>query len=800
MRLLFILSSFLWLSAKAGGNAKRTSPIRKEELIRKVRKVGKQEKISPFPSCFPAFLISSSFFLVPIPKNGGEPFLFSSSLRAAETVSFRTDVIAALSRAGCNSGTCHGSPQGKNGFRLSLRGFDADVDFASLVKDQGGRRIDRLHPEESLILMKGTGRVRHQGGVIFGKLDPAYRVLAQWIAEGGRDSEPSALVRLEISSHSPQRGTTVREHQLRVRAHFQNDSIRDVTDLCVFTSSDAPSVPVNANGLVRFKKTAEASILVRYLDQIGSLRLAYVEPDPGFAFQSPAPTNFVDELVFAKQREMQLLPAPVASDEVFLRRVHLDLIGSLPTAEAAREFLDSKELDKRAKLIDRLLSRDEYAAFWALKWADILRGSPTTIGDRGVYSFHRYLTRTFADDRPMTDFARELLTGQGNTVHKPAANFYRVARTPEDAAESAAQIFMGLRVQCAKCHNHPFESITQKDYFGLAAYFAQVQFKGAQFGLDDEIVFLAPGRDVHDPKTRKAIEPIAFGSPAGPIGPDDDRRERFADWLTKPGNKYFAASIVNRTWFHLLGRGIVDPVDDFRDTNPPSNPQLLQALTEEFTKNGYRLKPLIRTILNSRSYQLASSGEPTLSPNAANPDRYFTKATIRMLSAEQILDAVSQATGVPERFKGYPLGTKAIELAEGGINHPFLQAFSKPVRDATCECAREEDPALPQILHLLNNAGLVEKVKSPKSRIGGWLKEGHNTAEIVERIYLATLSRRPTVKEKELVTKHIDSLPERSAGLHDLQFLNQSERVFAEALGLSCRKADVIPTCKQGKK
>jgi hypothetical protein len=297
-----------------------------------------------------------------------------------------------------------------------------------------------------------------------------------------------------------------------------------------------------------------------------------------------------------------------------------------------------------------------------------------------------------------------------------------------------------------------------------------VQFKGAQFGLDDEIVYLAPGREIQNPKTRKPQEPIAFGQPAGPLGPDDDRRQRFADWLTKPGNKYFAASIANRTWFHLVGRGIVDPVDDFRDTNPPSNPQLLQALVDDFAKNGYRLKPLIRTILNSRTYQLASDGAPPLSPDAADPERCFTKASIRMLSAEQILDAVSQATGVPEPFKGYPLGTRAMELPEGGINHPFLQAFSKPVRDVTCECAREEDPSLPQILHLLNNAGVVEKVKSPNGRIAAWSKDNKDTAWLVEQVYLATLSRRPSAKELELVTKHLHSLPDRMTGLHDLQF------------------------------
>jgi hypothetical protein len=372
-----------------------------------------------------------------------------------------------------------------------------------------------------------------------------------------------------------------------------------------------------------------------------------------------------------------------------------------------------------------------------------------------------------ADDKPMTQFARELLTGTGNTLNKPAANFYRVTRTPEDSAEAAAQLFLGVRMQCAKCHNHPFENITQTDYYGLAAFFARVQFKGSQFGSDDEIVFVQPGREINNPLTRKPQPPLAFGSEIK-LTPDDDRREKLADWLTEPSNKYFAPSIVNRVWFHLLGKGIVDPVDDFRDTNPPSSPELLDALTKEFTKHGYRLKPLMRVILNSRTYQLASES-PKQSANAANPDRYFVAAQVRMLSAEQILDAVSSATGVPEKFKGYPAGTRAIALPEGGINHPFLQAFSKPVRDVICECAREDDPALPQVLHLLNNAGLLAKVKSADGRVATLLKAGKDDAAVIEQIYLGTLSRRPTAHEKELLTKHLAGVKDRTAGLQDVQ-------------------------------
>jgi hypothetical protein len=705
-------------------------------------------------------------------------FLSISEARAAEPtpVDFRTDVVAALSRAGCNQGACHGSPQGKNGFRLSLRGYDPDLDFFTLTRSEMGRRVDRLHPENSLFLLKGTGRVPHGGGVVLHHDDPVYRVLLHWVAEGCRDGGPSTLVRLEAAPDRLRLPADNPTLQLQARAHFQDGQVRDVTELAVFTLNDSEVASVTPNGLVRFNHTAEVSILVRYLDRFASARLTWVQPDPHFVFTAPKPANYIDDLVFARQRELQLLPAPVASDEVFLRRVHLDVIGSLPTAEEARAFLDSTDPDKRARLIDRLLERDEFASFWALKWADVMRGSPTTLSERGVHSFHRWLVRAVAEDRPLDQFARELLTAQGNTLHKPAAGFYRVARTPEEVAENFAQLFLGVRVQCARCHNHPFESITQTDYFGLAAYFAQVQRKGAKFMLDDEVIFLSPG-EVRNPQTRKNQELIAFGSPAGKLTPNEDRRARLADWLTQPDNPYFAPSLVNRTWFHLFGQGIVEPVDDFRATNPPSNPELLRALADDFVKNGYRLKPLVRTILNSRTYQLAAVGPPQ-SPTAAPAGRYFTSARVKMLSAEQVLDAVSLATGVPEPFKGYPLGTKAIELAEGGINHSFLQAFAKPVRDVSCECAREEDPSLPQVLHLLNNAGLLGKLTSPEARLAGWLREDKDDKRVLERIYLATLSRRPTAPEMEIALRHLVTLQgDRVKAMQDLQFalLNSNE-------------------------
>jgi Protein of unknown function (DUF1549)/Protein of unknown function (DUF1553) len=702
-----------------------------------------------------------------------------SVARAEESrpVDFRTDVIAALSSAGCNQGSCHGSPQGKNGFRLSLRGHDPDWDLAVLTRAEMGRRVDLQRPDKSLFLLKGAGRVAHQGGVVLRDNGPNYRILLRWVAEGCRDGGPSPITELEVSPSRRRLPSDAPEQQLTVRAHFKSGEVRDVTELAVFSVNDLEAASVSRKGLVHFQQTAEVSVLVRYLNQFASARLTYVRTDPKFVFQAPKPANAIDEQVFARQRELQLLPSPVASDEVFLRRVYLDVVGALPTPDEAKSFLDSTDADKRSKLIEKLLERDEFAEFWALKWADVMRGSPVTLSERGVHSFHRYLVKTVAEDRPLNEFAREMLVSLGNTLNKPAASFYRVARTPEESAETFAQLFLGVRVQCAKCHNHPFENITQTDYYGLAAYFAQVERKGEKFMLDDEIIYLAPGREVQNPQTRKNQEPIAFGSPAGKLTPDDDRREKLADWLTQADNPYFAPSLVNRIWYHLLGVGIVVPVDDFRATNPPSNPELLRSLSDDFVKHGYRLKPLLRTILNSKTYQLASTG-PRQSPHAARAERYFSRAKVKMLSAEQVLDAVSQATGVPEPFKGYPSGTRAIELAEGGVDHPFLQAFAKPVRDSVCECGREEDPSLPEMLQLLNNANLLAKLKSPTGRIALWLGEGMDGRSLIEEVYLSTLSRRPTPAEFEIALRHVDALKgDLSQAMQDLQFglMNTSE-------------------------
>jgi len=700
-----------------------------------------------------------------------------SGMGTPSAVDFRTDVMAALSRAGCSQGACHGSPQGKGGFRLSLRGYDPNLDLDTLTRETAGRRTNRLDPAQSLLLLKGAARVPHQGGQRFQLTDPAYQTLLGWIGGGCLDSAvPRPLKKLEVLPAKRSLDPAHPTQQLVALAHFADGSVVDVTSLAVFTTGHDAAVSVSPQGLVKFNNTHEASVLVRYLEQVRSVQLTYIRDDPNYAFQGPEPANLVDRHIFARQRAMQLQPSGLSSDSAFLRRVYLDTIGALPTPDEAKAFLDSVEPDKRAKLIDQLLQRSEYASFWAMKWADVMRGNRNTVSSRGVHSLHRYLLKHFAEDRPFDQFAREIVTGLGNTLHKPPANFYRIAPSPDDAAESFAQLFLGVRMQCAKCHNHPFEALTQTDYYGLAAYFARVKIKGKQFGLDDEIVYLDKQGEVQHPLTRKNLEPIVFGEAAGKFEADEDRRGRLADWLTRPDNKMFARSTVNRVWYHLLGKGIVEPVDDFRDTNPPSHPELLDELAQEFIKGGYRLRPVLRTILNSKTYQL--SAEPVAqSLAAANPARYFTRASVRMLSAEQAVDAVSAAIGLPDRFPGYPLGTRAIELAEGAIDHNFLTAFSKPVRDAACDCAREDEPSLNEVLHLINNRDLVKRIESADSRLGRWLKDDRSTPEIVEGLYLGAVSRRPTDAERKLIDGHIAELGDRAAALRDVQhaLLNANE-------------------------
>jgi len=698
-------------------------------------------------------------------------------------VSFRRDVIAALNVGGCNMGACHGTPSGKNGFRLSLRGDDPRFDYLQLTREQFGRRTGRHNAEQSLIFLKGVGRVPHEGGQRFSPSSLAAEMLLAWLSEGLQDDPPDLPPLQQVQVHPGPRVQTApaRWQQLAVVARFADGQTRDVTRLSNYSSSDPSIADVSAEGLVEFKRSGEVAILVRYLEQLVSIRLTYLEPKEGYRWSHPPEHNFIDKHVYAKLRQMNLLPSELCSDGDFVRRVYLDVLGRLPTVAETQAFLQDRDPRKREKLIDQLVEMPEFADFWALKWADVLRSSRKTIQLKGSHGMQAWLRSHLLRNTPWDEVVRELLTASGNTFSNPPANYYRVARDPQSLAETTAQLFFGIRLQCAKCHNHPFERWTQDDYYGFAAWFARVKLRPEPVlgGPPDgpaaaEVVFVERSGEVTQPRSGRVMKPRFLGVGEKEADPNQDRRAILAAWLTAPDNPFFAKSVVNRVWFHLMGKGIVDPVDDFRDSNPPSNEELLNALAADFVAHKYDLKHLIRTILKSRTYQLS------VQPNEYNAedDKYFSKAVTKLLTAEQLLDALCDLTGVPEKFNGLPLGTRAVQLPDGEVNHPFLKAFGQPARELACECERESEGNLGQALQLINGPTVNEKVRNPNNRLGKLLGANASDQAILDELYLAAYSRLPTPEERSQVQEHLRKNPDRRKAWEDVLWAIINTREF----------------------
>jgi hypothetical protein len=702
-----------------------------------------------------------------------------------QRVSFRQDVIAGLNVGGCNAGACHGTPSGKNGFRLSLRGFDPAQDYLQLTRDVWGRRTDKQDAYASLLLQKGLGRVPHEGGARFGADTVAGEAIAAWIGQGMPDDpkDQPAVKQVEILPGARVLNAPARWQQLAVVAHRADGSIRDVTRLTVFTSSDPGIADVTPNGLVEFKQAGEVAILCRYLEEMRSVRITYLEPRADFAWSNPPEANFVDRHVFAKLKQMTILPSDLCTDAEFVRRAYLDACGLLPTPAEATKFLADQAPDKRARLIDQLLERPEFGDFWALKWSDVLRSNRKTIQVKGVHAFQLWLRDHMARNTPLDVVIRELLTATGNTFANPPANYYRIAKDPTGLAETTAQLFFGVRMQCAKCHNHPFEAITQDDYYSTAAWFARVKTKKdavnpGKAATDPvaEVVFAGRDGEVTQPRSGQVMAPKFLKGAAPTIPAGKDRREVFAEWLTGPDNPYFAKSVVNRVWYHLMGKGIVDPVDDFRDSNPPSNDELLDALSKDFVAHKFDLKHVVRTILNSRTYQLSAE------PNETNKDdaKYFSHAVTKLLSAEQLLDALCDVTAVPEKFAGLPLGTRAIQLPDGEVNHPFLKTFGQPARELACECERESDSNLAQALQLINGPTINDKLRNPNNRLGKLLAEKKGEKEVLDALYLAALSRPATDAERGPALSHVARGRDKRKAWEDVLWaiLNTREFLF----------------------
>lgn len=676
-----------------------------------------------------------------------------------QPVSFRDEVIAALNVGGCNAGACHGTPSGKGGFKLSLRGFDPEADYLQLTRDVLGRRTDRQRPDASLVLQKALGRIPHEGGARFAPSSVPALTIRTWLAQGLADdaAKHHEVKALEVLPGSRVTLAPGRFQQLAVRATFTDGASRDVTRLTVFSSSDDSVASVTPTGLVEFKGPGEVAILSRYLLEMNTIRLTYLEPRPGFSWPNPPEHNYVDKHVFAKLKMLSIPPSGLCSDDEFIRRAFLDLCGVLPTSDEVRKFLADKSKDKREKLIDALLERPEYADYWTMKWSDVLRSSRKTIQIKGTHVFQRWLRTHIARDSGFDRITRELITAKGSTFSNPAANYYRIARDSQNLAETTAQLFFGIRMQCAKCHNHPFERWTQDDYYSMAAWFARVRQKAdkSEPGLPGqpgaEVIFTDRGGEVTQPRTGRVMAPKYLGGDAPKIEARQDRREVLADWLAASHNPFFAKATVNRVWYHLMGKGIVDPVDDFRDSNPSANDELLEALAKDFAANKFRFKHLIRTIMTSRTYQLSAEALPLNKDDT----KYFSHAVTKLLPAEPLLDAICAATAVPEKFAGMPLGTRAVQLPDGDANHPFLKTFGQPARELACECERESDSNLAQALQLINGPTLNDKLRVATNRVGKLLAKKLTDQAMLEELYLSTLSRYPTGEDVKVNMEYL---------------------------------------------
>ncbi len=708
-----------------------------------------------------------------------------SQSEVPQPVSFDYHALPILAQTGCSGGSCHGSPQGKAGFRLSLFGSDRELDRMSLTREFFGRRTNLIEPDKSLLLMKPTGQIAHQGGKRLDVADPRYKLLHDWIAEGAKTEHfgPNCVgIQVFPSENILLKFPKAAQH-FSVIARFEDGSTRDVTRLAKYECSDPKVAEVDQNGLVRGIQRGESAVIIRYLNFIETPLVTFVRDIPEFAWRGPEITSEIDKHVYAKLRQLQYLPAELCSDHEFIRRVFLDSIGSLPTQPEVTSFVANQDAEKRSRLIDELLERPEFAKYWSQKWGDLLRVSTKLIGTSSAHKFNRWLEHSVATNQPYDEFAKEILLATGSTRVQPAGNFYRSAGDTSDAMETAAQVFLGTRIQCAKCHNHPFERWTQGNYYGLSAFFNRLQRSKTR--RDQEVILWSrEDGEVQHPATGEIAGtwvPVRGELETG----KGDRRYAFVDWLTAKENPLFAKIEVNRIWAHLLGRGIVEPFDDFRDSNPPANAALLDFLEHEFVSSGYDRKYVIRLILNSNTYQASST---STSANDGD-EKYFSHYYPRMMSAEQLIDALGFVTGKPKQFFGVPPETKATWLPapdlrphdRGRIGDiEFLKVFGQPERQSACECERSKDVSLGQALELLNGKLVSEMLTSQSNYIHSALKAGTDHGEILRLLYIRALSRPPTAEELAINLRYLIEHKDASQALEDIcwAILNRNEFLF----------------------
>jgi len=698
------------------------------------------------------------------------------SAAAERPISFKLDVVPVFMKGGCNQGSCHGAARGKDGFRLSLFGFDPDGDYHRLTRELATRRINLACPPESLILQKATGKVTHTGGTRFTEESEHYETLKRWL-DAGAPADPPDIPRpvgIEVLPREAVLDGQGAVEQFIVRAKYSDGTDRDVTSLAYFLSTNDVAAAVSPLGLVTAGARGEAFIMARFEVFTVGVPVIVLPKGLEFAFPEVEERNYIDQLVHKRLKKLRIAPSGVASDEVFLRRAYLDIAGVLPALEEHRRFLASAEPKKRDLLVDELLARKEFVELWVMKWAELLQiRSSEQVAYKPMLLYYGFLQEKLQKNAPMDEVVRELLGARGGTFSNAATNYYQNETDTLKVAENVAQVFLGMRIQCAQCHNHPFDRWTQDDYYGFAAFFSQIGRKPAE-DPRETIVFNRGEGEVAHPVGGRVMKPKFLGGEAPDLA-GKDRREALAGWLASPQNPFFARNLANIVWAHFFGRGIIHEVDDVRVSNPPANAELLDELARKFTEYRYDLKRLVRDICTSRTYQLATEANPT----NESDERNFSRGTVRRLRAEVLLDAIGRVTDTKDKFQGLPLGARAVQMADGSSSTYFLTTFGRASRRTVCSCEVKMEPNLSQALHLLNGDTVAQKIQAG-GLIERRLGEKKPSQEIIDELYLRALSRKPTELERKKFDAVLAADPDQKKTIEDIfwALLNSREFIF----------------------
>jgi hypothetical protein len=710
---------------------------------------------------------------------GGKTITVPVKLKEAKTdrpISFKLDVMPVFMKAGCNVGSCHGAARGKDGFRLSLFGFDPDGDYYRLTREINGRRINLAQIHDSLILEKGAGRVPHTGGTRFKDDSELYQTLVRWLDAGVPQDPANIPVPVAVDLYPKNavldgRGTT---QQMVVRAKYSDGSERDVTRLAVFLSNNDTSATISPEGVVTAGERGEAFVMARFAAFTVGAQVIVLPKGLKFEFPKTPENNYIDTLVNNKLKKLRIAPSELCSDEAYLRRVFIDITGTLPNLEEYQRFMSSKAPNKRELLVDELLGRKDFVELWVLKWAELLQiRSSLQVSYKAMLLYYIWLQDKIARNVPMDQMVQELLGATGGTFKNPATNYYQNETDTLKTAENVAQVFMGMRIQCSQCHNHPFDRWKMDDYYGFAAFFSQIGRKGTD-DPREVIIFNSGGGEVTHPVGGRVMKPKFLGGPE-PNVQGKDRRQVLAKWLASPDNPYFATNLANIVWAHFFGLGIIHEVDDVRVSNPASNPELLQELGKRFTDYKYDFKKLVRDICTSRAYQLATQ---TNASNQADT-RNFSHASIRRIRAETFLDCISQVTETKNKFPGLPLGAHAVQIADGTVSNYFLSTFGRATRETVCSCEVRLEPTLSQSLHLLNGETTTQRIQGG-DLIGRRLGAKKPPSQIIEELYIRCLSRKPTAQERAKLDATVAAETDKKKALEDVfwALLNSREFMF----------------------